>query len=169
VVSVDSSVAGTACPELQSPDRGVVQPESGPERRREERRQVDVSGATATVMGEESSMPCRIVNSSRNGMRIEVSKTIATGEQVHVQWNEEFFVGAVRYAIPKGEQYHLGLRLVTRSSGRASGEAGRIIVLVRNLGTYTALAVAGAIGRLAGILLGARSRPDSKTKLKSIR
>jgi hypothetical protein len=87
------------------------------ERRREER--VDVSRAgTAMVLGqEETRTSCRVLNVSRSGMRMAAAHDFTVGIQVMVEWENEFFVGSIRYALTKGEEKVYGLRLVTRGGG----------------------------------------------------
>ena len=74
------------------------QPEPGAERRSERRFSFERAFATATIMGEEDrQQPCRILDASRSGMRIGLKTPLPVGVQIHVRWENNFFVGASRY------------------------------------------------------------------------
>ena len=68
------------------------------ETRRETRYRTERSGM-ASILGDlNRQVPCRIINTSRSGLRITSSREFPKGAQVCVQWGEEFFVGTVVYA-----------------------------------------------------------------------
>ena len=81
--------------------------------RRESRYRADRSGL-ASILGDPSHQaPCRIVNASRSGLRIESSRHFPKGAQVCVQWGEEFFVGAVLYTAESKTGHIAGLELLS--------------------------------------------------------
>ena len=87
----------------------------GLDTRREARYESD-RPATASVLGDPNRQsPCRVVNVSRSGLRITSARNFAKGTQVHVQWGDEFFVGAVLYTVAgKNEkEYVSGLELLS--------------------------------------------------------
>ena len=83
------------------------------ERRREKR--FDVSrDCTVAVLGEEETRTgCRVLDISGSGMRIATSRALAACAQVIVEWENEFFVGAVRHSNQKDGEYIFGLSLVS--------------------------------------------------------
>ena len=84
-----------------------------PETRRETRYRTDRS-ATASVLGDPNRQtPCRVVNASRSGLRIVSNHYFVKGDQVCVQWGEEFFVGTVLYTASNGNAHVAGLELLS--------------------------------------------------------
>lgn len=83
------------------------------ERRRETR--VDVSReCTVAVLGEEETRTgCRVLDISGSGMRIATSRALAACAQVIVEWENEFFVGAICHRNQKDGEYIFGLSLVS--------------------------------------------------------
>lgn len=81
--------------------------------RREPRFRSD-QAASASVLGESSRhSSCRIVNTSRSGIRIVSAREFVKGSQVCVQWGDEFFVGTALYSFPQKDEYVAGLELVS--------------------------------------------------------
>lgn len=81
--------------------------------RREPRYRSDLP-ATVSVLGESGRQSsCRIVNTSRSGLRLISTREFARGSQVYVQWGEEFFVGSVLYTFPQKDEIVAGLELVS--------------------------------------------------------
>lgn len=83
------------------------------ERRREKR--IDVSRqCTAAVLGEEETRTrCRVLDISRSGMRIATTGALDACAQVIVEWDNEFFVGAICHRNQKDGEYIFGLSLVS--------------------------------------------------------
>jgi PilZ domain len=83
------------------------------ERRREKR--IDVSrDCTAAVLGEEETRTrCRVLDISRAGMRIATTGALDACAQVIVEWDHEFFVGAVCHRNQKDGEFIFGLSLVS--------------------------------------------------------
>jgi hypothetical protein len=70
--------------------------------------------ATVSVLGEPNRQAsCRIINTSRSGLRIGSSRQFPKGAQVCVQWGEEFFVGAVLYTFVGKTEHVAGLELLS--------------------------------------------------------
>jgi hypothetical protein len=83
--------------------------------RRETRYRWD-RAASASILGDPNRQTdCRVVNVSRSGIRIASTRNFAKGAQVHVQWGDEFFVGAVLYTFTgkKDKEYISGLELLS--------------------------------------------------------
>ncbi len=90
-----------------------------PESRRERRYRFE-RRAIASVLGSTGAKaPCQIVNTSRSGMRIVTKEPFPTGAQVQVQWDDQFFVGAVCFSGSKDGDYISGLELVACSYSNA--------------------------------------------------
>ena len=102
-------------------------PSAVTDRRREVRRGCLHPLAVATVLGREDiPAPCRIVDTSRSGMRIELQTAIPVGSQVQVLWDDHFFVGACRYRLAKSPGYVVGLEMITSSYTRFPRETNRV-------------------------------------------
>jgi len=83
------------------------------ESRREPWRSVG-RAATASLLGDSRpKTTCRIINTSRSGLRIASARTFPKGAQVHVQWGEYFFVGTVCHTSPQGDESVSGLELLS--------------------------------------------------------
>src|SRR5690242_11747416 len=83
------------------------------ETRRETRYRSERSG-TASILGDPTRQaPCRIINTSRSGLRIASPRSFPKGAQVCVQWGEEFFVGAVLYTCASKTEHIAGLELLS--------------------------------------------------------
>ena len=83
---------------------------------RRETRYVSDWPATVSVMGAtQRQSPCLVVNVSRSGLRLVSTRNFPKGEQVHVQWGDQFFVGCVLYTAPgrTGKEYISGLELLS--------------------------------------------------------
>ena len=83
------------------------------ETRRETRYRTERSGM-ASILGDlNRQAPCRIINTSRSGLRITSTRQFPKGAQVCVQWGEEFFVGTVVYACSGKTGNIAGLELLS--------------------------------------------------------
>ena len=81
---------------------------------RRETRYAKERSASVSMLGEaDRQAPCRIVNSSRSGLRIASSRQFPRGSQLCVQWGEEFFVGAVLYTFSNKTEHIAGLELLS--------------------------------------------------------
>ncbi len=126
VISIDSTPAGSALGDAPHV----------PERRCEPRYSTEGSCGTISIMGDPGTRAlCRILDVSRAGMRLQLSSRFAVGTQVHVQWEDRFFIGDCCYRIQKGDSYILGLKLVASNyaelPGKASFAIGRLVAFCR--------------------------------------
>src|SRR5690349_3749361 len=88
---------------------------------RTERRYAMDELAIARILGEPNSHShCRILNASSHGLRISAAREFPKGAQVHVQWGEHFFVGAVCHTFLKNGEYVAGLKLLSCNYNRIS-------------------------------------------------
>jgi hypothetical protein len=94
------------------------------DRRRERRYRIKGTQGTATILGEEESAACRIINVSRSGMRIALRAPLPPESQVNVTWDDKFFVGSIRYSFVQGEEHILGLGLISSNSSPRGTLAG---------------------------------------------
>jgi hypothetical protein len=70
--------------------------------------------ATAALLNDSTRQSaCRIVNTSRSGLRLVSARNFLKGSQVCVQWEGEFFVGTVLYTFPQKGEYVAGLELIS--------------------------------------------------------
>lgn len=70
--------------------------------------------ATAALLSDSGRQStCRVINTSRSGLRIVSSRHFLKDSQVCVQWGSEFFVGTVLYTVPQKDEYVAGLQLVS--------------------------------------------------------
>ena len=99
----------------QSAHSTAAEKRQGLETRRETRYDSDWPAIAAVLGGAPRQSPCRVVNVSRSGLRLVSTRNFTKGEQVHVQWGSEFFVGCVLYTFPgKAEkEYISGLELLS--------------------------------------------------------
>lgn len=82
-------------------------------RRREARYPVDRT-ATAWELGDSKTpSTCRVVNTSRSGLRISSQRAFRKASQVCVQWGDEFFVGYVQHISNHGQEHIAGLHLLS--------------------------------------------------------
>jgi len=86
---------------------------SAPERRRQHRYSSDRS-ANASILGrDDAALDCRILDISRSGMRIVIPEPMPMGAQVNVAWENQFFVGTVRYSTAQHGKHVVGLRMIS--------------------------------------------------------
>ncbi len=82
-------------------------------RRRETRFPADRT-ATAWELGDSKTpSTCRVVNTSRSGLRISSTRAFRKASQVCVQWGDEFFVGHVQHISNHGQEFISGLQLLS--------------------------------------------------------
>ncbi len=93
---------------------------TGPEQRKSPRLETD-DPAVLTVMKPErmSRMRIRILDASREGLKLLVPFELATGTFVQVHMRDLFILAEVRYSIPAGDEFHAGVLIhdVFPSSG----------------------------------------------------
>ena len=99
----------------QSAHSNAAEKRQGLDTRRESRYASDLPATVSVLGGAQRQSPCRVINVSRSGMRLASTRDFAKGEQVHVQWGGEFFVGAVLYTFPAKheKEYISGLELLS--------------------------------------------------------
>ena len=86
-----------------------------PDRSRRQRCEIN-RPATASIIGSgEAGVECHILKVSRECMRIAVALPIPLGEQINVEWENEFFVGAVCDSAVEDGRHVLGLQLISRN------------------------------------------------------
>jgi hypothetical protein len=92
----------------------------GPENRKSPRVATD-DAAVLTVMKPERSarIEIKVVNTSKEGLRLLVPRELMTGTIVQVHVRELFMLAEVRYCIPAGASFYAGVRIqdVFPSSG----------------------------------------------------
>ncbi len=82
-----------------------------PETKRRTRRE---PYSTASVLGcEETRTTCQIIYGSSSEMRISVTRALPPDAQINVEWDNQFFVGAIREARLRGPEQILSLRVVS--------------------------------------------------------
>lgn len=98
----------------ESAHRAAAERRKTLDNRRERRWPVWPAAATVSVLGEPGRpAPCRIVNTSRSGLRIAAPRDFPNGFQLQVQRGEEFFIGAVCYTFQRQGEWIAGLELVS--------------------------------------------------------
>ncbi len=86
--------------------------DTGPENRKSPRLETD-DPAVLTILKPErvSRVKIRILNASREGLKLEVSSELMTGAFVQVHVRDLFILAEVRYCIPAGEVFHAGVQI----------------------------------------------------------
>lgn len=59
----------------------------------------------------DTQIKARIIDVSKNGLRICAPESIGLGTTVEIRIKATVAVGHVRYCIPVGEEFHLGIQL----------------------------------------------------------
>jgi len=86
----------------------------GLEGRREQRFPVNDSGMLHCVRPlRAKNTPVRILDVSKSGMKISISKRLQRGAQVQVLLRDGFVVGEVRYCVGSGGVFHAGILVQT--------------------------------------------------------
>jgi PilZ domain-containing protein len=101
--------------------------------RREPRYRFHHSAYVSILGAAPSTTACRILNVSRSGMRIATQEKFPRGIQIQVQWDDEFFIGSVRYALDNGEESITGLELVACSYTRVPRQFFPIVGWLRSV------------------------------------
>jgi hypothetical protein len=84
----------------------------GPENRRSPRVETDDPAVLTILKPERSSrVKIRILNASREGLKLEVSTELMTGAFVQVHVRELFILAEVRYCLRVGTGFHAGVRI----------------------------------------------------------
>ncbi len=72
--------------------------------------------ARATILGHpDVTVPCDIRNISRSGMCIALDQEVELGRVVKVEWSDHFLVGRIQRVSRAGEDYRVGLELLSCS------------------------------------------------------
>jgi hypothetical protein len=75
--------------------------------------------ATASVLGSgEDGIDCRILKVSPARMRISVRLPMPLGEQINVNWENQFFVGVVCNSAAQGRRHVVRLQLIASNQDR---------------------------------------------------
>lgn len=85
---------------------------SGPEQRRSTRVPTD-DPAVMTVIGPERSprLAVRILDASKEGMKLQVPAAMLTGTIIQVHVRDLFVLAEVRYCVPADAVFHAGIRI----------------------------------------------------------
>jgi PAS domain S-box-containing protein len=67
--------------------------------------------ATVVLLGAAESLPARITDVSRSGLRLTVSGLLAVGAAVRVEWDQHKLLATVRFRERAGDRYVVGLQL----------------------------------------------------------
>jgi hypothetical protein len=83
---------------------------SGPENRRSPRAETD-DPAVLTILKPEGSSRAkiRVLNASKEGLKLQVASQLMTGAFVQVHVRDLFVLAEVRYCIPAGKAFHSGV------------------------------------------------------------
>ena len=85
---------------------------TGPENRKSPRLETDDPAVLTILKPERSSrVKIRILNASKEGLKLEVSAELMRGAFVQVHVRELFILAEVRYCIAVGEVFHAGVQI----------------------------------------------------------
>ena len=89
------------------------------ERRSETRVPAD-DPAIVTILqsGSHPHVECRILNTSKNGVRIELAVGVDPGMLIQIRLREVITMAEVRYCIPAGSGFRVGARILSTMSAR---------------------------------------------------
>ena len=89
------------------------------ERRSEARVPTD-DPAVATILqpGSHPHLECRILNTSKKGLRIALAVALEPGVLIQIRLNEVITMAEVRYCVAAGDSFHVGARILSAMSSR---------------------------------------------------
>jgi hypothetical protein len=91
------------------------------ERRSEPRVPADAPAVVTILLpGSHPHVEGRILDTSKNGVRIELAVPVDPGTLIQIRLKETIAMAEVRYCVPAGSGFRIGARIVSTMSSRAS-------------------------------------------------
>ena len=110
-----------ACQDSEAPLAAVLMGREVDERRHEVRIPAKDSGSSQVLspLSEKGRFQLQLLNVSNSGMKILVSDRLQVGMVLQIKLRSVFILGEVRYCVPCGNSFHVGIQiqdLIRRSS-----------------------------------------------------